>query len=114
MTRYRVVLASAAELDIAAALQWSEQNLGIAQARRYEARIIDTLIRLGDGTALPVGRPVPDRPGLFRLPLRRPASHALFYARSDHHRILVLRLLHDAMDIAQHLPPDPPASPDPA
>ncbi|WP_270939076.1 type II toxin-antitoxin system RelE/ParE family toxin [Falsiroseomonas oryzae] len=113
MIRWRLVLARAAEQDIAAALAWSEMRFGRHQARRYEDRIAAALLRLGEGPDVPGSRPVPGRAGIRRLALRPPARHALFYAAAQDRRIFVLRLLHDAMDAMQHLSQDDAGEADP-
>lgn len=114
MTTWQVVLTDPARDDIRAILRHTAEAFGEAQRGIYRAKIRAAVARLGEGPTVPGSAALRlGAPGLWRLKLQRPARHFLIY-RTAGSRILVLRLLHDAMDIAQHLPPDPPAAPDPA
>jgi toxin ParE1/3/4 len=111
MARLRV--AQTARRDIAQVLAWSEANFGPGARIRYEA-LISAAMR--DAAADPVGPSAAARPELgpdvyTRHLARSRASaqgrpvgkprHFLVY-RVEPDRIVVSRLLHDAMDIARH------------
>lgn len=106
-------LSRTAEADFRGILRWTRDNWGDRQARLYA----DTLA--GALTALTAG---PSQPGVTRRDEIGEGLMTLHVARSGRkgrHLVLfridpaaptptidVLRLLHDAMDIARNLPPE--------
>jgi toxin ParE1/3/4 len=103
VTVWNVVVSAAAQSDIDQAIAWTADRFGAAQAARYEALIVAGLSTLNDGPMAPRSRPVSGRSTMRRLPLRGRAPHYIVY-RAQEGRIVVLRLLHDAMDMQRHLP----------
>ena len=104
-------LAETAEADFAAIIAWTAEQFGVAQARVYTEIVHAALIALRDGPGIPgvkrreeIGR---DLCTLHVARNRRRGRHfILFRVRVDERppRIEVLRILHDAMDLARHLP----------
>jgi toxin ParE1/3/4 len=108
---WRVRLSNAAAADHAAIIAWTTEHFGAAQARIYAETLSAALIALRSG---------PDAPGVKRREEigkdlctlhvargpRRGRHFILFRARGDEEppRIEVLRILHDAMDLARHVP----------
>jgi toxin ParE1/3/4 len=106
---WRIRITRRAEADIDAALAWTREEFGVVQEARYRATIEAAIGRLVRGPEAPGSRPVhPARPDLRRLHLPRPARRVLIYREAPDGWILVLRILHDSMDLARHLPPDTP------
>lgn len=108
-------LAAAAQADIAAVLDWTEQRFGAAARQRYGILIGTGLRDIADD---------PDRPGSAGRPELGPSvrsyhlrhsreraggvvrapRHFLIYRRLQPNLVGVGRMLHDAMELARHLP----------
>jgi toxin ParE1/3/4 len=108
---WTVDLTEPAEADFTAIITWTAEQFGNIQARVYADTLRAALIALRDG---------PDTPGVKRRDeigkdlctlhiardKRRGRHFILFRVRREAlpPRIEVLRILHDAMDLARHLP----------
>jgi toxin ParE1/3/4 len=102
---WAVTVTGPARSDIAAALAWTRDTFGPAQTDLYRDKITEALKRLRAGPDLPSTSALATiAPGIRRLALRPPARHVLIYRAVEERRILVLRLLHAAMDLPRHLP----------
>ncbi|MBI4702767.1 MAG: type II toxin-antitoxin system RelE/ParE family toxin [Deltaproteobacteria bacterium] len=95
-----------AEADIAGVLSHTLERWGAAQYARYgeliELALADLAANPGCG-----GLRSEIRPGLRAHHIKRPgrnARHILFYRVERDEHVVVLRLLHDHMDFARHLP----------
>lgn len=106
--RWKVRLTAAAEADVRAIFLWTVEHFGVEQARRYRQTIFAALRDLGDG---PEGAGVRDRVelgrGLKSLHVARHGRrgrHLILFAAGAEDRIQILRILHDSMDLARHLP----------
>ncbi len=107
-------IAGPARRDIAAALTWSEANFGGPGRERYQAVIRQALANIAAGTAkAAVLRPELGE-GLqlyhFRHARGTPAHvrqprHLLAF-RIEGDVVIILRLLHEAMDLPSHLGDD--------
>ena len=108
---WEVRLTAAADRDLDDALWASIQSFGATQARLYEALILDALGDLGAGPSTPRSRVRDDiAPGHRSLHVARRGrhgSHVLVYRVGRPGVIEVVRILHERMDIARHLPPGP-------
>jgi len=105
--RWRVRLSEPAEQDFVAILDWTTQNFGRRQARVYRRTLIAALAALHDGPDLP-GSVVRDeiQPGLRSLHVAtkgRRGRHFVLYRTATGTTIDVLRILHDAMDLAGNM-----------
>ena len=108
---WRIELAAAANRDVVDILRWTTQAFGSRQAASYEATLTRALENLQAG---PTAAGAKRRPELgldiYLLHVakkRRRGRHFLvFRPLSDRPTptIQVLRILHDAMDLARHLP----------
>lgn len=116
MARYR--LAPLAAADIAGILQWSRARFGAATARRYGALLVAAMRDVASD---------PNRPGSTTQPelsrgarswhVRLSRSHSTAGAvqhprhvviyRADGDGVVILRVLHDSMDLPRHLDPTP-------
>jgi toxin ParE1/3/4 len=110
---WRVHLAAAAEADFRDIMQWTLQQFGETQARTYAQTLSAALTSLSEGPAAAGVRARDDiAKGLFTLHSARngrKARHFILFRTArvgDQQIIEVLRVLHDAMDLARHLPPD--------
>lgn len=109
--RWRVRLAPAATNDIQSILQWTTSHFGEAQARVYAGTLNRAIEALEAGPDLPGAKARDDiAKGLMSLHVARQGRkgrHLVFYRTGSPEQpptVDVLRLLHDSMDPARHLP----------
>ena len=106
---WRLRLAAQARADIQEAVAWSRDEFGAMQADRYLLAIQATTATLRQSPLGPRTRARDDlAPGLRVLHMRRAGHrgrHLLIYRVAEPDTVMVLRVLHDAMDPARHLPP---------
>jgi toxin ParE1/3/4 len=110
-SRWTVRLTAAAEADMRDIFAWTAENFGIEQARRYRSTILAALRDISDGPGVMGTRERPDiRPKLRSLHIarrgRRGRHVILFTTSEDNPQIRIIRILHDSMDLARHLPSD--------
>jgi toxin ParE1/3/4 len=105
--RCRVRLSEAAERDLDDIYLWTAEKFGVDQARAYRRVLLDALRALRDGPDI-IG--VKDRadlaPGLKSLHIARQGKrgrHFIMFDAALAGHIRVVRILHDAMDIARHV-----------
>ena len=117
MARYR--LTDTAQDDIVSILAWSRERFGVEASKRYEA-LIATAIRDAATRSDEFGHTV--RPelgdGVLSCHLAQSRTHSpggtvgrprhFLICRRDGDILLVGRVLHDAMELRQHLDPQPP------
>ncbi len=108
---WRVRLSAAAEADFQDILRWTIERFGEAQARAYAKTLADAVAALSAGPTIPGARRRDKiAKGLFSLHVgrqgRKGRHFVLFRIGRDGDRLAieVLRLLHDAMDLARHVP----------
>jgi toxin ParE1/3/4 len=106
-----VQFSAAADLDIEEIHRWTEERFGAAQADAYATTISDAVAALSEGPAKPgVRERIDIESGLYTLHLsrfRRRARHLILFRtgrRAPRPVIDILRVLHDAMDLARHIP----------
>ena len=107
---WRVVLGSEAEKDFVRILGDTRDTFGPRQEIIYETTILAAIADLDSGPEI-LGSLARDdlRPGIRSLHIARHGRrgrHVIVY-RARHENIIdVIRILHDAMDFARHIPPD--------
>ncbi|HQW08750.1 MAG TPA: type II toxin-antitoxin system RelE/ParE family toxin [Steroidobacteraceae bacterium] len=108
---WKVLLAAAAEADFRDIIRWTAEEFGDAQARVYAETLSAAIESLAGGPTIVGARHRDDiAKGIFALHVARHGhngSHFVMFRIGkdrDHARIEVLRLLHEAMDLARHLP----------
>ena len=117
----RLRLTGPAKRDIASILDWSAEHFGDAGRRRYEA-LIETALR--DVATEPLRRGSRELPPAFgqgyrmhHLRLSRDRArtagsgvgvprHLLVYRAVPPEMVVILRVLHNSMDLLRHLPSD--------
>ena len=106
-------LAAAAEADIEDILRWTAEHFGEQQARSYAETLAAALEELSETPAPPGARARDDiAKGVFTLHVARhgrKGRHFVIFriGRDDSAEVIeVLRVLHDAMDLPRHLPPE--------
>ena len=107
MTRrsWTVRLSGSAEADYDGILRWTAGRFGAVQAASYGDLVAASLVRLERGPTVSGARKRDEiGAGLRTLHLGRHGRHViLFRVGSDADRAIdVLRILHDAMDLARH------------
>jgi toxin ParE1/3/4 len=105
---WAVRLAEKAEHDLLDALVWTTDQFGALQADDYLETLTLALEALADGPNI-VGSKVRDDIGLGIRTLHvarlgRKGRHLVVFRFADGQVIDVIRLLHDSMDLAKHLP----------
>jgi len=110
---WRAHLAAAAEADFRDIMRWTTQQFGETQAHAYAQTLSAALASLSEGPSVSGARPREDiARGLFTLHVarqgRKGRHFVMFRLRrgKDQQIVEVLRILHDAMDVARHIPPD--------
>ena len=108
--RWRVSLAEQAETDFDDIIGWTTRVFGAARARVYAGVLHSALRDLSAGPSHPLARGFDVERGLGLLHVARkgrPGRHfLLFQSRPEEQHILVLRILHDAMDLPRHVSDD--------
>ncbi|WP_090044026.1 type II toxin-antitoxin system RelE/ParE family toxin [Limnohabitans sp. 2KL-27] len=105
---WAVRLAEKAEHDLLDALVWTTDQFGALQADDYLETLTLAFEALTDGPNI-VGSKVRDDIGLGIRTLHvarlgRKGRHLVVFRFADGQVIDVIRLLHDSMDLAKHLP----------
>ena len=90
-------LSPSAVTDLEEIWLYSFKNWSLEQADRYHNAIVDTFEDLAAGRK--IGRPVDIREGYFKHPV---GAHVVFY-RFAESGIVVVRVLHQRMDVGRHL-----------
>jgi len=110
---WTIRLGAEAERDFARILKDTKDTFGPQQADIYKQTLRDSLIALaGDGPNI-LGSTTRDEilPNLRTLHVARRGRrgrHFIMYRAGQGNVIEVIRILHDAMDMARHIPPDLP------
>ncbi|MDP1572859.1 MAG: type II toxin-antitoxin system RelE/ParE family toxin [Pseudomonadota bacterium] len=105
---WSVRLTDQAELDLLDISKWIFENFGARQAEYYAETILLAIEALTDGPET-LGTKARDElaPGVRTLHIARHGRHArhfVVFRVADDQVLEVLRLLHDSMDMARHLP----------
>jgi len=106
---WRVVLGSEAEKDFVRILAFTRDTFGSRQEAIYETTILAAIAELDAGPDV-LGSLARDdlRPGVRSIHVARQGRrgrHFIIYRAGQGNVIDVIRILHDAMDLARHVPP---------
>jgi toxin ParE1/3/4 len=105
---WRVRLSESAERDFLGIVQWTAENFGRRQALVYRRTLIAALTSLHDGPYLPDSRARDEiQPGLRSVHVARQGRrgrHFVLYRSNEVGTVDIVRILHDTMDLARHLP----------
>ena len=106
---WKVRLAAQAESDFSEIITWTLENFGERQAETYAETLILAIEALHDGLEQLGAKARHDiGPGISTLHVARQGRsgrHFLVFREANDQYIDVLRLLHDSMDLARHIPP---------
>jgi toxin ParE1/3/4 len=108
-TRWRIRLGDEAEKDFARILKYTKDTFGDGQLDVYRVTLIEALAALEAGADI-LGSVARDEilPNLRTLHVARKGRrgrHFILYRASQGDVIDVIRILHDQMDLARHIPP---------
>ena len=105
---WKVRLAAQAELDFSEIITWTNENFGERQAEAYAETLTLAIEALHDGPEqLGVKARHDIGPGIRTLHVARQGRsgrHFVVFSEAKDQYIDVLRLLHDSMDLARHIP----------
>jgi toxin ParE1/3/4 len=105
---WRARLSTAAERDFASILEWTNERFGARQAGLYRDALEEGIRTLRNGPDVPGARRRDDIiAGAWSLHIarnRRRGRHLLLYRVTGENTIEIVRILHDSMDTARHLP----------
>jgi toxin ParE1/3/4 len=108
--RWRIHLGAEAEKDFIRILKYTKDTFGQRQVEVYRATLLEALAALDAGPDVPGSVAREEiRPNLRTLHVARHGRrgrHFIMYRADRDHVIQVVRILHDAMDLARHLPPE--------
>lgn len=106
---WAVILTGPAQRDFDEILRWTMATFGARQARTYAATLGATLDDLRAGPDFPLVRRF-QRARLLHVRRRgRAGRHVVIFRPLDsERRVIVLRILHDSMDLEQHIADDEP------
>jgi toxin ParE1/3/4 len=106
---WSVRLAVRAELDFSEIIRWTLEHFGERQAKTYAETLILAIEALQGGPEQLGARARDDiEPGIRTLHVARQGRsgrHLVVFRAAKDQCIDVLRLLHDSMDLAKHIPP---------
>jgi toxin ParE1/3/4 len=105
---WTIQLSQQAELDFSEILKWTAKNFGMKQANNYAETLWLAIGALNAGPEI-VGSRNRDELGSGICTLhvarnRRRGRHFVVFRAAENQTIAVLRLLHDSMDLARHVP----------
>lgn len=107
---WRVRLAAQAEQDLRDIAIWMAEYFGAQQALHYVETVTQAIEALHDGPEILGARARDDiEPGIRTLHVARrgrKGRHFVVFRAARGEIVEVLRLLHDSMDLASHLPND--------
>ena len=109
-THWRIRLGATAEQDFAGILNYTKDTFGLHQAEIYKTTLIEALALLENGPDV-LGSAARNEilEGLRTLHVARHGRrgrHFIMYRAAAGDVIEVVRILHDAMDLARHIPPE--------
>jgi toxin ParE1/3/4 len=110
MAGWQVHVTADAVRDFSEIAEYTVANFGERQARIYETTLTSAIdaLRSGPNVRGSVARDeiLPGVRTLHVARLGRRGRHLLLYRESPARTVEVLRILHDAMDLARHVPSD--------
>jgi toxin ParE1/3/4 len=105
---WRVRLAAQAELDFSEIITWTLENFGDQQAETYAETLTLAIAALHDGPEQLGAKARDDiQAGIRTLHVARhgrAGRHFVVFTQANDQHIDVLRVLHDSMDLARHIP----------
>ena len=106
--RWRIRLSAEAERDFASVIRWTAETFGARQATIYRDTLTAAVAALAEGPDAPGSAPRDEiLAGLRTLHVARAGRrgrHFILYRAADPVTIEVVRILHDGMELARHVP----------
>lgn len=108
-TGWRIRLGDEAEKDFVRILRSTKEKFGERQVGVYRVTLLEALAALGEGPdvlgSMARHEILPNLRTLHVARKGRRGRHFIMYRAAPGHVIEVVRILHDAMDLARHVPP---------
>jgi toxin ParE1/3/4 len=92
------LLSPAAQADVDDIWNYTAEHWGVDQAEGYVQNLRDACEALETG--MQSGRPVEIRAGYRKILV---GAHVLFFKKKDDGTIVIMRILHQSMDVERHL-----------
>ena len=98
-----VELTRQAERDYDGIVKWTAETFGPRQAGKYEDLLLAAIEKVTDDPLAPPSRSRDEEleQGFRTLHVARPGWHLLLY-RVEDERVLIVRILHDSMELSRH------------
>ncbi|MBY5818966.1 type II toxin-antitoxin system RelE/ParE family toxin [Rhizobium leguminosarum] len=93
-----IIFSPTAQTDIDKIWDYTATSWNVDQAERYIQDIRDACHELAEGRRM--SRPLDIRKGYRKVPV---GSHFLYFKSNDAGQIIIVRILHQRMDVAKHL-----------
>lgn len=105
---WTTILGGEAERDFVNILSWTTENFGVRQARAYAQLITAALDEIAEDPYSPRSRARGNDigEGYRTLHVSRPGRHLVLYRPRQEREVLVVRILHDSMEVSRHMPPE--------
>ncbi|MGQ0532867.1 MAG: type II toxin-antitoxin system RelE/ParE family toxin [Caulobacteraceae bacterium] len=104
---WTIVLGGEAERDFSHIVDWTTENFGPRQAERYANLILAAIDVIAENPLSTRSREREEIGGAYRtVHLARPGRHFILYRMEGADTILIVRILHDSMELSRHAPED--------
>lgn len=103
--KWTIVLGELAERDFSGIIDWTAENFGPRQAERYADAILAAIDAIAKN---PISSRSRERgeigSGYRSVHVARPGRHFILYRLEGTNAVLVVRILHDSMELSRHAP----------
>ena len=104
---WTIVLGAEAERDFSNVIDWTTENFGPRQAERYADLVLAAIDAIAQDPCSARSRERSEiGKGYRTLHLSRPGRHFVLYRQGDADAIVIVRILHDSMELSRHVPED--------
>jgi toxin ParE1/3/4 len=103
--KWTIVLGAEAERDFSHIIDWTTENFGPRQAARYADLMLAGIDVIAENPFSSRSREREEIGGGYRtVHLARPGRHFILYRMEGTDTVLVVRILHDSMELSRHVP----------
>lgn len=103
--RWTIVLGEEAERDFSGIIDWTAENFGPRQTERYADLILAAIDSIAEDALSNRSRERDEIGAGYRtLHLARPGRHFVLYRLEGRETALIVRILHDSMELSRHAP----------
>lgn len=102
--RWTIVLGETAERDFSEIIDWTTEKFGVRQAERYADLILATIDGIASNPNSNRSRARDEIGGSYRtVHLARPGRHFILYRLEEPATVMIVRILHDSMELSRHV-----------